>query len=58
MSQLVSPAPRASRGGPVPVSPASPAWCHGQLLPPEMDGLSETRSQVLETQPWSREGRG
>lgn len=58
MSQLVSPAPRASRGGPVPLSPVSLARCHGQLLLPEMDGLRETRGRILETQPWSREGRG
>jgi len=38
MSQLVSPAPRARGGGPVPASPVSPVRCHGQLLLPEMDG--------------------
>lgn len=39
MSQLVSPAPGASRGGPVPVPPAR---CHCQLCPWVMDGLSKT----------------
>lgn len=41
----------------MPLSPVSLAQCHGQLLLPEMDGLRETRGRILETQPWSREGR-